>query len=138
MGQAGTRPYLEGKTHGDYSCIGAIEFMDAMGIGDELTSEGIIQFYWVICSVPQNYFFGIFHYILVQQSAHVSLSGLPVLRTLYKSMHMHKSSNSRNWEFCVFLDIYVFFFFTFGSFHQKSGFIVQKLNNFFSLQGVPF
>ena len=33
-------------------------------------------------------------YILVQQSGHVSLSGLPVLRTLYKPIPMHKSTKS--------------------------------------------
>ena len=40
-------------------------------------------------------------YIVVQQSTTVSLTGLPVLRTLYKPMSMHKSTNSRNCEFCV-------------------------------------
>ena len=33
-------------------------------------------------------------YITVQLTAHGSLTGLPVLRTLYKPMSMHKSSNS--------------------------------------------
>ena len=40
-------------------------------------------------------------YILVQLTAHVSLSGLPVLRTLYKLTPMHKRTNSQNCEFCV-------------------------------------
>ena len=35
------------------------------------------------------------------QTTTVSLTGLPVLRTLYKSMSMHKSTNNRNREFCV-------------------------------------
>ena len=39
--------------------------------------------------------------IMVQLTAHVSLTGLPVLRTLYKPMSMHKSTNSQNCEFCV-------------------------------------
>ena len=37
----------------------------------------------------------------VQQSVHVSLSGLPVLRNLNKPMPMHKSTNSQNCEFEV-------------------------------------
>ena len=40
-------------------------------------------------------------YILAQQSTTVSLAGLPVLRTLYKPMSMHKRTNSQNCEFCV-------------------------------------
>ena len=41
------------------------------------------------------------HYILVQKSTTVSWAGLPVLRTLYKPISMHKSTNSRNCESCV-------------------------------------
>ena len=40
-------------------------------------------------------------YIVVQQNTTVSLTGLPVLRTLYKPMSMNKSTNSQNCEFCV-------------------------------------
>ena len=40
-------------------------------------------------------------YIVVQLTAHVSLTGLPVLRTLYKPMSMNKSTNSQNCEFSV-------------------------------------
>ena len=40
-------------------------------------------------------------YIVVQQTTTVSLIGLPVLRTLYKPMVMHKSTNDQNCEFCV-------------------------------------
>ena len=40
-------------------------------------------------------------YIVVQQSTTVSLTGWPVLRTLYKPMSMNKSNNSQNCEFCV-------------------------------------
>ena len=40
-------------------------------------------------------------YIVVQQFTTVSLTVLPVLRTLYKPMSMHKSTNSQNCEFCV-------------------------------------
>ena len=47
-------------------------------------------------------------YILVQQSITVSLAGLPVLRTLYKPLSMHKSTNSQNCEFCVFIKVVAF------------------------------
>ena len=40
-------------------------------------------------------------YIVVQQSTTVSLTGLPVLKTLYKPMSMHKSIDCQNCEFCV-------------------------------------
>ena len=40
-------------------------------------------------------------YNFVQQSTTVSCAGLPVLRTIYKPMSMHKSTNCRNCEFCV-------------------------------------
>ena len=40
--------------------------------------------------------------ILVQQSADVSLSGLPVLRTLYNPMPMHETTNDQKCKFCVF------------------------------------
>ena len=38
---------------------------------------------------------------LCVQSTTVSFAGLPVLRTLYEPMSMHKSPNSQNCEFCV-------------------------------------
>ena len=38
---------------------------------------------------------------MVQQSITVSLTGLAVLRTLYKAMPMHKSTNRQNCEFSV-------------------------------------
>ena len=41
-------------------------------------------------------------HILVQLTAHVSLSGLPVLTSLYKLTPMHKMANRQNCEFCVF------------------------------------
>ena len=53
---------------------------------------------WTICGLFMDYNID---YILVQQSTTVSLTGLPVLRTVYKPMSMHKSSNSQNCEFCV-------------------------------------
>ena len=40
-------------------------------------------------------------YIVVQQTTTVSLTGFPVLRTLYKPMYMHKRTKSQNCEFCV-------------------------------------
>ena len=40
-------------------------------------------------------------YIMVELTAHVSLSGLPVLTTLYKLILMHKKTKSQNCEFCV-------------------------------------
>ena len=40
-------------------------------------------------------------YMLVQQSTTVSCAGLPVLRTRYKPMSMHKRSYSQNDKFCV-------------------------------------
>ena len=40
-------------------------------------------------------------YIVVQQTTTVSLTGFPVLRTLYKPMYMHKRIKSQNCEFCV-------------------------------------
>ena len=38
---------------------------------------------------------------MVQLTAHVSLSGLPVLTTLYKLTPMHKRTNSQKCEFSV-------------------------------------
>ena len=35
-------------------------------------------------------------YIVVQQTTTVSLTGFPVLRTLYKPMYMHKRTKSQN------------------------------------------
>ena len=40
-------------------------------------------------------------YSVVQQTTTVSLTGFPVLRTLYKPMYMHKRTKSQNCEFCV-------------------------------------
>ena len=40
-------------------------------------------------------------YILVQQSTTVSLTGLPVLRTLYKPMSINKSTNGKICELFV-------------------------------------
>ena len=69
---------------------------------------------------------------MIQLTAYVSLSGLPVLTTLYKQTPLHKRTNSQNCECCVSkscsLKKTVFYiFFTFGPFNQKSGIIVQKL-----------
>ena len=47
-------------------------------------------------------------YIVVQQFTTVSLTGLPVLRTLYEPMSMHKRTNSQNCEFCVFIKVVAF------------------------------
>ena len=40
-------------------------------------------------------------FILVQLTAHLSLSGLPVFTYLYKLTPMHKRTNSQHCEFCV-------------------------------------
>ena len=67
-------------------------------------------------------------YIMVQLTAHVSLSGLPVLTTLYKLI-----LKSKLWILCFIKvvdfnkSIFVYIFLTFGQFHQKIGFIGQKL-----------
>ena len=42
-------------------------------------------------------------YIIVQLTAHVSLSGLPVSTTLCKLILMHNTTNSSKFEFCVLL-----------------------------------
>ena len=61
-----------------------------------------------------------YSYFMVQLNAHVSLTGLPVLKTLYKLILMPKKTKSPNCEFLYFLNI--------CQFNQKSGFIGQKLN----------
>ena len=59
-------------------------------------------------------------YILVQLTAHVSLSGLPVLSIRYTLTPMHKRTNTQNCECCVFIKIVAlkknifFIFFIFG------------------------
>ena len=65
-------------------------------------------------------------YIVVQVTAHDSVSGLPVLITLYKLIPIHKRTTSLNCEFCVFFFFYIFL--TFGQFNQKSGIFGEKLN----------
>ena len=40
-------------------------------------------------------------YIVVQQTTTVSLTGFPVLRTLYEPMYMHKRTKSQNCKFCI-------------------------------------
>ena len=54
--------------------------------------------------------------ILVQHSGHVYLSGLPVLRTLFQPMPMHKSTSSQNCDFFYFskVQLYKKNFFIFG------------------------
>ena len=78
-------------------------------------------------SIPPCFSLGVLHAFNYLQSGHVSLSGLPVLRALYKPMPMHKSDNSRHVEFWSISS-------------KKYGIIVQKLlfKSKISLQGVPF
>ena len=65
--------------------------------------RAFIVILWQICDYVWSFMvlFGtcMVLYIVVQQNTTVSLTGLPVLRTLYKPMSMNKSTNSQNCEF---------------------------------------
>ena len=67
------------------------------------------------------------HYIIVQLTVHVSVSGLPVLTILYRLILMHKRTKSQNCVFLCFIKVVAFkknnflHFLNFWSISSKKG-----------------